>query len=210
MQSSSTMPYKLCWINAVNRFMRVWPHKICSTWKSQKSRTYFDCCPMWTTTMFRVNSRRRAYHRCWAMWIPFCWWEEFVLFSKFNFSHKFRSTQTVLADVMKYREQKTSLFVLPAHSQNDFEYLPWTAASGKNGKPCEKTKHSSFSMWANLCSVLWFRSTWHSAASNFDNAETWNQSNWWTRVASLQTTGRPGWFRFGWPKSVFGKHQGYG
>ena len=41
---------------------------------------------------------------------------------------------TMLNDVAKFREAKRSLFEIPANKHNRYEYLPWTAASGKNGK----------------------------------------------------------------------------
>lgn len=41
--------------------------------------------------------------------------------------------QTVLHEVTKFREFKSSTFKLPEDKVNKFEYLPWTAASSPNG-----------------------------------------------------------------------------
>lgn len=40
---------------------------------------------------------------------------------------------TILGDVTKFRESKAMIFKLPTIRPNNFEYLPWTASTGKNG-----------------------------------------------------------------------------
>lgn len=40
----------------------------------------------------------------------------------------------MLNDVLKFRETKKALYTLSADNYSKFEYLPWTASSGKNGK----------------------------------------------------------------------------
>lgn len=39
----------------------------------------------------------------------------------------------ILNDVQQFRDMKSELFALPLDKKDSFEYLPWTALSGKNG-----------------------------------------------------------------------------
>lgn len=41
--------------------------------------------------------------------------------------------QTILQEVIKSREANSALYAIPADKRDKFEYLPWTATSGKNG-----------------------------------------------------------------------------
>lgn len=46
---------------------------------------------------------------------------------------RFVSFQAVLSEVIKFREAKKTLYKISDESQHQFDFLPWTAASGKHG-----------------------------------------------------------------------------